>query len=250
MPPVKIGWLLDTPTAGFIYAAPRPLRTTRQPPLSRRAVQACPAINELERRCFEVPIPFDLSLRCEMEGGEYRLFVVPEGTRIDDDLIKRHVTLMRPDTWRKPDVPVIQLRVPYVFVADEPVYISQFPPFLDPKHRRWPGILSAGRFPIHIWPRVLSWAFEWYELDRDLTLKRGDPWFYVFFETQHPDQRISLVEAANTPALDEYRKGLAQVVKYASNAFSLFDTALERRPATLLTEAAALRGTADDPPAA
>ena len=32
--------------------------------------------------------------------------------------------------WRYPDRPTIQMRLPYVFAADEPVYLSQVAPFM------------------------------------------------------------------------------------------------------------------------
>lgn len=233
---VKIGWLIDAPAAGFLYADPKPVKSFRRPPLSARAVQACPAVNELERRCFEITFPFDLRLRYAMEDGEHQLYSIPEGTRIDEDLVPQHVFLMPPEHWRVPDKPVIQIRAPYVFVADERVYVSQLPPFLTATPSTWPGLMTAGRFPVDVWPRVLSWGFEWHDTQKDLILKRGMSWFYIFFETEHPDQRIKLVPAENTDALKEYRRGLADVVKYTSNTFSLFDTAAARRPKTLLKE--------------
>ena len=234
--PVTIGWLIDAPKAGFIYSEPKPVKAFRTAPLSARAVQACPAVNEIERRCFEVTFPFDLRLRHAFEDGNHELYSVPEGTRVDEDLVPYHVFLMKPEHWREADKPVIQIRAPYVFVADERVYVNQFPPFMASTPAKWPGTMTAGRFPIDIWPRVLSWGFEWNDTASDLILKRGDPWFYVFFETENPDQRIRLVQAENTDALKEYRKGLADVVQHTSNTFSLFDTAKGRRPKTLLKE--------------
>ena len=233
---VKIGWLIDAPTAGFLYSAPKPVKGYRAPPLSARAVQACPAVNELERRYYEVSFPFDLHLRYAFEEGEHQLYTIPEGTRLDEGLVPQHVFLMKPEHWRVPEKPVLQIRAPYVFVSDDRVYVNQLPPFLTTAPSRWPGLMTAGRFPIDIWPRILSWGFEWHDTSQDLVLKRGAPWFYIFFETEHPDQRIKLVPAENTEALKEYRKGLADVVKYTSNTFSLFDTAAARRPKTLLKE--------------
>ena len=234
--PVRIGWLVDAPRAGFLYSDPTPVKSGRTAPLSARAVQACPAINEFERRCFEVTFPFDLQLRYAFEDGNHELYSVPDGTRIDENLVAHHVFLMKPEDWRDPRYPVIQLRAPYVFIADERVYVNQFPPFMAKTPAGWPGVMTAGRFPIDIWPRALSWGFEWTDTSSDLILKRGDPWFYVFFETEHPDRRVKLVPAENTEELKEYRRGLADVVKHTSNTFSLFETAETRRPKTLLKE--------------
>ena len=61
---------------------------------------------------------------------------------------------------RHPDRPTLQLSLPYVFIADEPVYLSQVAPFLHYRAEPWPGTIFGGRFPIDVWPRPLMWAFE------------------------------------------------------------------------------------------
>ena len=83
---------------------------------------------------------------------------------------------------------------------------------------------------------VLNYGFEWVDLEKDLIFKRGDPWFYVFFETNCPEDNIKLVIAENTETLKEYRRGLNESVKYTSNSFGLFDEAKKRRPKSLLKE--------------
>ena len=52
--------------------------------------------------------------------------------------------------WRHPDRPTVQMRLPYVFVADEPVYLSQVAPFMHYRAEPWPGTLFGGRFPIDV----------------------------------------------------------------------------------------------------
>jgi hypothetical protein len=113
--------------------------------------------------------------------------------------------------------------------------MTQVPPFTHyPKHP-WPGLLIGGRFPIHVWPRHLMWAFEWYEPGKELLLRRGDPWFYVRFETEDPSRPVKLVEAEMTEPLRHYLDSISTVTNYVSRTFSLFATAKERRPKTLLT---------------
>ena len=65
-------------------------------------------------------------------------------------------------------------------------------------------------------------------------IKRGDPWFYVRFETHDPTRPVRLIEAEMTPQLKEYMGGLSAVTNYVNRTFSLFDTAKARRPKTLL----------------
>jgi hypothetical protein len=49
---------------------------------------------------------------------------------------------------------------------------------------------------IDVWPRMHMWALEWHDLSKDLTLKRGEPLFYVRFETTDPSSAVRLFETA------------------------------------------------------
>lgn len=237
MSTIKVGWLLEDGRPGnFIYNSPKPVSLQRQKPLSHMAVQSCPAVNQLESRYFEVTCPFDLRLRCEKNNEAFEIYSVPDGTRVDEELIKQNLNLMPKDSWRSEDKPVIQIECPYAFIADEEVFLTQLPPFLSFNSSYWPGTLIAGRFNIQNWPRTLSWAFEWHDLSKDLILKRGKPWFYVFFESDNPNNSFRLVEAEYTEDLRKYKNSMHQTPRFVSNTFSLFRTAKERRPKKLLVE--------------
>lgn len=237
MKTIKIGWLIDeNQPASFIFKSPERVKQSRIAPLSKRAIQACPAVNFLEERYFQVNFPYDLRLRYEFSNNLHNLYIIPEGTRIDDDLIPQHVVLMKTNLWRNKDTPTLQIKCPYIFLSDEKVYMSQLPPFLSYKYNKLPGVMTSGRFPINIWPRILNYAFEWVDKEKDLIFKRGDPWFYVFFETENPEDKIKLFLADNTEELKEYRKGIGETVKYTSNSFSHFEEAKKRRPKKLLKE--------------
>ncbi len=235
--PVKIGYVITADRASLIYAEPKVLRKQRSQALSVRAVQACPAVNDFEKRCLVVEMPYNLKLRCIKNNDEFSLQAISPGTRIDEDILRDHVTLMEPNFWRDPSKPVIQIKAPYLTVADEPAFMTQTGPFLDYKGNRWPGTVVVGRFRFDYWPRTLSWAFEWSDITKDLVLKKGEPWFYLLFEHADPDREIEFVKAEDTRELKEYRDTLADVVKFVSNPFSLKDRAVERRPKILLKEA-------------
>jgi len=237
MATIKVGWLVEDRAPGnFIYEAPKTINLKRNSPLSHMAVQSCPAVHQMENRYFEVPCPFDLRLRCEKKNNEFQIFSVPEGTRIDNDLIKRNLNLMPKESWRDKNNPVIQLECPYAFVTDENVFLTQLPPFLEFNASYWPGTLISGRFNITNWPRTLSWAFEWFDLSNDLILKRGHPWFYVFFEGNKAEDSFKIVEAEYTEELKKFKHSMVQTPRYVSSTFSLFKTAKSRRPKKLLVE--------------
>ena len=118
----------------------------------------------------------------------------------------------------------LQLTTPYVFLADEPVYMTQLPPICHYRNPPWPGVLIGGRLPINIWPRPMMWAFEWYEPKQDLILRRGEPWFYVRFETEDPSRPLRLIEAEMTPQLKRIsnrRKRRGELRQ--PHVFSIFD---------------------------
>jgi hypothetical protein len=231
---IEIGWCIDEHAAKFVFSEPQSLFKQRQKALSGRAVQACPAINELERDYFVIKNAFDLRLRIVKEQKSYDLHIVEDGTRIDQDLVASFVHLMEPTLWRSETTPVVQIKIPYFFLSDSPCYMTMLAPYMSKNMVDWPGLLIGGRLPISIWPRTLNWAFEWTNLDKDLILRRGHDLCYLYFEGASLRSRASLHEIEYTAELAEYRKGISSVPKFMSNTFSLFETALERRPKNLL----------------
>jgi len=98
-----------------------------------------------------------------------------------------------------------------------------------------PGTIFGGRFPINVWPRPLMWAFEWHDTDQPLKINRGDPLFYVTFETMPQDRSVVLAEAEVTPELTDYMDLISGAVNYVNQTFSLFEAAEAQRPKTLVT---------------
>ncbi len=231
---VQVGWSCDREEGAFAFEPPRTVFSTRNRPLSPRSVQNCPAVNELERRLVEIPAPFDLRMRAVEEDGEVELFVVPAGTSVSEDDIGGFLTIEPPERWRDPRRPVLQIKLPFFLVTDEPCWVTQIPPFLDSAMRSWPGSMSAGRFPLHLWPRSLQWPFEWDDFSRDLTIRTGEPLCYLMCEFGDPGARPDLVEAALTPDLVEYRAGMEAVGEITDDIEGVWREAESRRPKRLL----------------
>ncbi|MEZ5648024.1 MAG: hypothetical protein R3E60_03615 [Alphaproteobacteria bacterium] len=240
----EVGWLIDSEKAGFIYGSPRPIsrRSAANPHVenpSPKGVNYCPAIIDVESKTFEIPCPVDLQLALRKdEKGQLRVANVsgPSST-INRQAAEQMVHLLSPNRWRAPNRPVIQIGAPYRFITDEPVWMTQIPAYNYYRETQFPGLLIGGRFPIDVWPRTLMWAFEWHDPTKVLRLQRGEPWFYVRFETFDPSRPVKLVEAVMTPELREHCKGLDAVTNYVNRTFNLFTEARARRPAKLLTKA-------------
>ncbi len=241
----EVGWLVDADKAGLIYGTPRalgrrrPLKATDNP----KAVSRCPAVHDVEARTFEIPCPVDLRLKLvQGEDGRLQVAAAGEGQQsLNRQHLAKMVFLLQRERWRDPKKPVVQVAAPYRFLADESVWMTQLPAYdhfrPSPEPGPLPGLLIGGRFPIDVWPRALMWAFEWHDIRRELVLRRGEPWFYLRFETADPARPVRLVEAQMTPELRAFCNGVDGVTNYVNQTFQLFAEARKRRPAKLLVKA-------------
>ncbi len=233
---IEVGWLLKDETAGVIWDTPKPVSWNHPKPATAKSVQACPAAIQFDRLHYVINSPVDLQLRMSKSPkGEIKLSNVDGPmSSVRPAGMQKLIALSPQNEWRDPARPLLQLVTPYIFVSDAPVYVNQFPPFLHYPKNAWPGVQICGRFPIDVWPRVHMWAFEWHDLSKDLILKRGEPLFYVRFETEDPSSLVRLIEAERTPELDSYVRQITDVTNYVNQSFQLFKTARERRPEKLL----------------
>ena len=233
----KVGFVAIEGRSSIVFPTPRLLRSTRALPLSRRAVQACPAVNTFERRVIELLAPFSIQIRCQKTNkGTFEFFLIENGTRIDSELISGLVSFMPREIWRTDNVPVVQIALPHLFISDESLFLTQMPAWASPTAIEIPGNLISGRFPADLWPRSLNLAFEWRDIQRDFKMRRGQPICYLFAETSDPEAGIDLIEAEMTEKLSRYISAISDVVKYTSDSFSLFERARKIRPKLLLEE--------------
>ncbi|MCB1885526.1 MAG: hypothetical protein KDG89_16285 [Geminicoccaceae bacterium] len=235
--PVRVGWLLDEDKAGVVFLPPERVRSVEMNRHHAKSASRCPAVINLESRYFVVRCPFDLHLKFvrDKDGKPALKNVLGDMSPVRGSKLAKHLHVTAEQEWRYKDRPTIQLSLPYLFIADEFVYLSQVAPFMHYRKEPLPGTIFGGRYPISVWPRPLMWAFEWHEPDKDIRLARGEPLFYALFETNPPDRPVQLVEAAKTPELTEYLDTISSAVNYVNQTFSLFKEAEARRPARLLT---------------
>lgn len=235
---VKVGWLFRDDTATVVWDAPTPVHFDHGKPTSSKSAQLCPAAIQFDRLHYAINCPVDLHLRLSANSdGQLQMTNVdgPMST-VRPSGLQKLIVMSPQHEWRHPQRPILQMVTPYVFLSDDPVYVNQFPPFLHYNKNRWPGVQICGRFPIDVWPRVHMWALEWHDMSADLILKRGEPLFYVRFETTDPSSLVRLVEAERTDELESYMQQITDVTNFVNQSFQLFSTARERRPETLLVE--------------
>ena len=239
--PIVVGWLRDTEKGGVIYDPPERVASRQMNKAHAKSASRCPAVIQMESRYFAVKCPFDLHIGFVRDDKGKAALVNRAGTAspIRSNKLNEVLTLVNEVEWRYPDRPTIQLKLPYVFIADEPVFVTQLAAFLHYRKEQLPGTIFGGRFPISIWPRPIMWAFEWHDPAKDLILRRGEPLFYVQFEGDSPDRPVQLVEAERTPDLLAYLEHISGAVNYVNQTFGLFKAAEAARPAVLVKPKAA-----------
>ena len=234
--PVRVGWFLHSQTAALLYAPPE--RVVFRPPNRDHAKSAarCPGVLQMESRHFMVRCPVDIHVGFTRDKDGRPALINRAGTAstIRANKLGQMLVMVPEAEWRYPDRPTIQLLLPYCFVADEPCYITQLDSFAHYRPTPLPGTIFGGRFPIHAWVRPIMWAMEWHDTSRDLVLRRGDPLFYLTFETNGPDRPLQLVETERTPELLAWMEKMNGVVNYVSQTFSLFKAAEAARPPSLI----------------
>ncbi|WP_309665379.1 hypothetical protein [Tabrizicola sp.] len=234
--PVTVGWFLTSDKGAVLYDPPE--RLIQRPPNKAHAKSAsrCPAVIQLESRYFMVKCPFDLHIGFKRDDKGKAVLVNRAGAAspVRGNKLGDVIVLMNEAEWRYPDRPTVQLLLPYCFIADEMVYLSQIGTFAHYRPDPLPGTIFGGRFPLTVWPRPLMWAFEWHAPDQDLILKRGEPLFYVQFEAVDPTRPVQLVEAERTPELVAYLEKIGGVANYVNQTFGLFKAAEAMRPKRLL----------------
>ncbi|AKQ40926.1 hypothetical protein CP97_00980 [Aurantiacibacter atlanticus] len=234
---LTVGWTVRWPGVGdTIWAPPKTFTRSDAKAASAKSIQACPAAIDFDRRHFVVPCPVDLELAFTRNAqGQLQLTDANgEQSAMRPQGRANLFQLQPPGEWRHPERPILQFTAPYVFVADQPCYVVQTAPYLHWFPTPRPGVEMGGRFPIHIWPRPLAWAFEWYDISKPLILKRGEPWFYVSFETENPSARVRLVEQEMTKDLETYLNSIIDVSNYVNKTYGLFGEAQRRRPEKLV----------------
>lgn len=234
--PVQVGWFLSDKKGGIIYDAPERVRSVEMNREHAKSASRCPAVINMESRYFMVKCPFDIHIGFARDDKGKPVLRNLAGTQssIRASKLGEKLHLTPEVEWRTNGIPTIQLSLPYVFISDEPVFTSQVSPFMHYNKDPLPGTIFGGRFPINVWPRPLMWAFEWHEPEKPIKIKRGDPLFYMSFETQSPERPISVTETELTPQLQDYMDLISGAVNYVNQTFSLFEAAEARRPETLL----------------
>ncbi len=183
----EVGWILNTHQAGFIWDAPRKITRPTGKAHHAKALNYCPRRQRPRRAAVRGAVPHRPQYRLPLQGRA-AADRQPLGRRIDHSrqASRADVRRRRAQGMARPNRPIIQVMTPYIFLADEPVWITQLPPYYYYPQVPWPGVLIGGVSP------STSGRAGWYGPSSGstsaspITISRGEPWFYVSFETMDP----------------------------------------------------------------
>ncbi|WP_229819358.1 hypothetical protein [Kordiimonas sediminis] len=233
---IDVGWVIKTQKTDIMWYEPEPFRQNVPVNPNAKSVQKCPSAIDFDNRHFVVKCPYDLHLRIgkTADGKPQLLNVQGNNSAVRPSVMNQIMMLHPQEEWRHPERPLLQFVTPYILVADDPVWVNQLPPYLDFLKTHRPGVMVSGRFPAHLWPRPFMWAFEWHDINSDLILRRGEPWFYLRFETEDPTMNIRMVEAEWTEEVAAFAQSILDVSNFTNRTYSLFRAAESKRPINLL----------------
>jgi len=83
----------------------------------------------------------------DAEGNLQLQYPRPNESTSNPQYVSRLIVASNPSEWREPSKPVLQITTPYRFVADEPVWINQLPPFYHFRRPPLAGPDDRRRFP-------------------------------------------------------------------------------------------------------
>ena len=250
---VKVGWVQLNEDSRFmnlmgIAMSPHlmfdPERYKRAADIKhgRWRFSTCPAHIQFNRNTFVLRSPVDLgiSVREGMNPGLWDMKIAPgHENDLNGEALHRLIEFTGDPGGRVDwDKPHLQMRLGYVFIADEPVTMQQLPAFEDyAETSKYPGMTIPGEFDIHAWHRQLNWSFEWWDTDKQLIIKRGDPVTYAkFIVNRDPTERVDLVKLKMTDQIYNAIMRTSNTPSFLRNTFKLFEKARLMRPKRFITE--------------
>lgn len=199
----------------------------------------CPANVQYNRNLFVIRAPLSVSLEVkelDKQKGIWDCMPLNNNWTMTPEALARYVMFEgMPDARSDLDKPILQVRTPYVFYADQPVTLQLLP--VTNSIFQPPGITICGEFDIHAWQRPVQWGFEWWDTNKPLIIKRGDPLYYIkFIVNNDPTEKVKLVRLkANDNTIKPILKA-NNVAHFASKTFDLFDIARKWRAPKYVTK--------------
>jgi len=140
----------------------------------------CPAVKDYYKNTFVIRSPIDLSFEIKRNEMDVRYCVTHN---YDQEFFNNYVH----ERFNENPIPMISMEFcSYIFYSEKSILAEQLHPALSmhsSEVSRKTSIIS-GTFDISKWVRPFTYSFEVVDYKSPITIKRGDPLYYVRFNVK------------------------------------------------------------------
>ena len=191
---IDIGWCIAEELSSSVFFDPQSTQINykKKSNVKSEGVTRCPAVHNLGlNRIFSVRSPYTIKLKAiKTTDNKIDIRGVFPDTEVDPSVLPGIVSIEPRELWIDNNVPILQIKMPYLFFSDVPVWINQLEAPSQKNIKSWSVI--QGRFDIYSWQRSLNFATQWFDIDSDFFIKRGDPIFQISFDTTEASNEFKL----------------------------------------------------------
>ena len=191
---IDIGWCIAEELSSSVFFDPQSIKInyTKKSNEKSEGVTRCPAVHNLSlNRIFSIRSPYTIKLKAiKTTDNKIDIRGVFPETEVDPSVLPGIVSIEPRELWIDNNIPILQIKMPYLFFADVPVWINQLEAPSQKYIKSWSVI--QGRFDIYSWQRSLNFATQWFDIDNDFFIKRGDPIFQISFDTNEASNEFKL----------------------------------------------------------
>lgn len=164
----------------MIWDQPKPLIPLlfADPKINKDSYISCSGMKNFFRNSFTLLHQVDSTIKFNIENN---LIKLESGSGIP--------------AWKSFETPAMDNRprltydFSWIFFCEEDMIMEQLPPFLHNTSDRQGGVISTGSFNIAKWFRPINPDYIVWENSKELSVKKGDPAFYIRFLT---DKKVIL----------------------------------------------------------
>ena len=191
---IDIGWCIAEELSSSIFFDPEStaINSNKKLNIKSEGVTRCPAVHNLSiNRIFSIRSPYTIKLKAiKTIDKKIDIRGVFPDTEVDRSVLPGIISIEPRELWIDQNVPILQIKMPYLFFSDVPVWINQLEAPSLKNIKSWS--LIQGRFDIYSWQRSLNFATQWFDIDNDFFIKRGDPIFQISFDTNEASNEFKL----------------------------------------------------------
>jgi len=166
----------------------------------------CPAFTDYYKNCFLVRSPYDIELEVKKTDEGIKYFNLKNHTQ---EFCNSYIV----DRNKENSLfSMISVECGYIFYSQKSVLIEQIPATLHTHESDFLKniMLVQGTFNIAKWYRPVHCAFEIIDDTKSISIKRGDPLFYVRFIS---DEKVTLVYDEDNIYVDKISEACGDIKK-------------------------------------